>query len=181
MAMVTDAGPSGNPPRYERSASVPGSEATSSRHGTKSTHFLALGGQFVGHFHKRQKESLSKLGRTLEQNQNNPHIVKVSGLRHLTHSQPPYEARVRGVSQIRCGTPEEVPEGFGIKQHCFVCAAGEGNGSHRPSGSQGGGGQFPTARPRSIQKRHVKADSRTPASPSQGYVNPHMPTEGEAP
>ncbi|GEO18401.1 hypothetical protein MAE02_60970 [Microvirga aerophila] len=32
-----------------------------------------------------------------------------------------------------------------------------------------------------FQKRHVKADSRTPAFPSQGYVHPHMQTDGEAP
>jgi hypothetical protein len=49
-----------------------------------------------------------------------------------------------------------VPEGFGIKRHRFVCAAGEGAGSHRPSGSQGVGGQFPTARPRSIPEAICK-------------------------
>ena len=102
------------------------------------------------------KKPISKRGRTLEHNKNNPYIAKVGGLRHLTHSQPPYEARVRGVSQIRCGTPEEVPEGFGIKRHRFVGAAGEGAGSHRPSGGQGVGGQFPTARPRSIPEATCK-------------------------
>jgi hypothetical protein len=49
-----------------------------------------------------------------------------------------------------------VPEGFGIKRHRFVCAAGEGAGSHRPSGSQGVGGQFPKARPRSIPEAICK-------------------------
>ena len=93
------------------------------------------------------KRLISKRGRTLEHIENNPYIAKVGGLRHLTHSQPPYEARVRGVSQIRCGTPEEVPKGFGIKRHRFVRAAGEGSGSHRPSGSQGVGGQFPHGSP----------------------------------
>jgi hypothetical protein len=95
-------------------------------------------------------------------------MAKVSGLRHLTHSQPPYEARVRGTSQVRCGTPGEVPEGFGIKRHCFVCAAGEGSGLHRPSGSQGGGGLFPMARPRSIPEATCKGRSQNPGLPITG-------------
>ena len=41
--------------------------------------------------------------------------------RYATHSQPPDEARVRGTSQVRCGTLGEAPEGSGIKQHWFRC------------------------------------------------------------
>ncbi len=44
-------------------------------------------------------------------------------------------------------------------------AAGEGSGSHRPSGSHGADGMTPRLARVLFQKRHAKADSRTPASP----------------
>jgi hypothetical protein len=81
----------------------------------------------------------------------------------LHYSQPPYEVRVRGTSQVRCGVlendrraPASSSTALSVPQErapvCTVPQAAKGVADCSPRLAR-------------VHKRYVKADSRTPASP----------------
>jgi len=82
-----------------------------------------------------------------------------------SHSQPPYEVRVRGTTQVRCGIPENDRRVPAASSTALSVVQERAPVRTVPQAAKGVADRFPRLARVLFQKRYVKADSRTPASP----------------
>ena len=115
------------------------------------------------------------------------HIAKVGGICHQQIARSPNGAAVRVASQASFGGPCHKPKGIGTSGELPPIVGTSSEPQERvpvrtdPQAAKGLADRSPQLARALFQKRHAKADSRTPASPVKGYVHPHVSTDGEAP
>jgi hypothetical protein len=86
-----------------------------------------------------------------------------NSISHRAEPVPPYEARIRGTSQVRCGIPEELPEGIGISSAALPRLQERATVRADSQAAKGMADRFPWLCPCPIPEATLKADRRTPA------------------